>query len=323
MKPLALFLMLAGTACSAPQSAPGASAPAPASTNTADIAPENLMRHVSVLAHDSMEGRRMGTPGAARARAYLVRQFREVGLQPIGDSYDVAWTTPLDSGRTAGTNIVGVIRGSREPNRYIVLTGHYDHLGFGRPVNGDSLYNGADDNASGVAAILEIARWLRANPPRHSVIVVAFDGEEGGLRGAVAFVANPPVPLGQIALNINLDMVGRNTRNELYAAGAAPRPFLRPYLDSVVADALPLVLKLGHDRPGVPGEDDWTNQSDQAPFHRAGIPFVYFGEEDHPDYHRPGDHTERLMPEFFARAATAVLRTLLILDRNLQNFPSR
>lgn len=282
-----------------------------------------LMRHVRVLAHDSLEGRRIGTPGNAKARAYVIRAFGEAGLQPIGGSLELPFQySARDSSRHTGVNIAGVVRGSASPDRYIVVSAHYDHLGYSRAVGGDSLYNGADDNASGTGAVIELARWFARNRPRHSIIFVALDGEEGGLRGARAFVAQPPVPIAQIALNVNLDMVGRNASNVLYAAGAHPWPFLRPYLDSVVTGA-PVTLRLGHDRPGVQGEDDWTFQSDQGPFHQAGIPFVYFGEEDHPDYHRPSDHAERLIPGFYAGAATVVLRTILIMDRNLQHFPSR
>ena len=318
---IAAVALLAG--CGSAPRTPAIDGPAPASTYTADVPPENLMQHAHALAHDSMQGRRIGSPGNAKARTYVVRQFRDVGLQPVGESLEAPFTAGPDSAPRRGVNVIGVVRGTATPDRYIVLSAHYDHVGIGRPVNGDSLYNGADDNASGTAAIIEIARWLHANPPRHSVIVAAFDGEENGLLGARAFVANPPVPRAQIALNINLDMVGRNARNELWAAGAHSYPFLRPLLDTVVAGMTGLTLRLGHDRPGVQGEDDWTMQSDQAAFHRARIPFVYLGEEDHPDYHRPSDHPDRLMPEFFARAATAALRLLLIADRNLQNFPSR
>jgi Zn-dependent M28 family amino/carboxypeptidase len=137
-----------------------------------------------------------------------------------------------------------------------------------------------------------------------------------GLIGAGAFVRQPPVPAGRIVLNVNMDMVGRNARNELYAAGASHYPFLRPYLDSVAARA-PITLRLGHDDPNGPRRDDWTTQSDQGQFHRARIPFVYFGVEDHPDYHRPTDDAERLAPAFYAGAAATVLDAVRTLDRNL------
>jgi Zn-dependent M28 family amino/carboxypeptidase len=205
-----------------------------------------------------------------------------------------------------------MMRGRTNPERYIVVTAHFDHVG----VRQDQIYNGADDNASGTAALMEIARWFAANPPMHSIIFAALDYEEGGLIGARGFVASPPVPASSIVLNVNMDMVGRNTKNELFAAGTSHYPFLRPYLDSVAARA-PITLRFGHDDPNGPPRDDWTSQSDHGAFHRAGIPFVYFGVEDHPDYHQPTDDVERLMPQFFAGAATTVLDAVRTLDRNL------
>jgi endonuclease/exonuclease/phosphatase family metal-dependent hydrolase len=143
------------------------------------------------------------------------------------------------------------------------------------------------------------------------------DGEEGGLTGAREFVRVPPVPQDRIVMNVNLDMVGRNERGELYAAGTSHSPFLRPYLDSLARRPNSIKLLLGHDDPNGPRRDDWTTQSDHAAFHRAGIPFIYFGVEDHPDYHRPTDVVERLMPEFFAGAANTVLAALRAFDSNL------
>jgi Zn-dependent M28 family amino/carboxypeptidase len=209
-------------------------------------------------------------------------------------------------------NLVGSVRGSATPDRYIVVTAHYDHVG----VRNGEIFNGADDNASGTAALVELARQLRQNPPAHSVLIVALDGEEGGLTGAREFVRAPPVPVSGIVVNVNLDMVGRNDKGELYAAGTSHYPFLRPYLDSV-ATRSSITLTFGHDNRDGPRSDDWTSQSDHAAFHRAGIPFIYFGVEDHPDYHRPTDVAERLMPEFFAGAANTVLDAIRTFDRHL------
>jgi hypothetical protein len=310
---LALALLAAiatGCASSTPQ-------PAAVSTDAASadaIRADALMAHVSVLAADSMEGRLIGTPGSARARAYLVRAFADAGLQPIGPTFEAAveMVSPRDSTIRRGTNVVGQVRGRTAPERYIVVSAHYDHVG----VRQGEIYNGADDDASGTAALIEIARWFRANPPAHSLVFVAFDGEEGGMVGSREFVRQPPVPASGIVLNVNLDMVGRNAKNELYAAGTSHYPFLRPYLDSVAARA-PITLRLGHDDPTGPARDNWTTQSDHASFHRARIPFVYFGVEDHPDYHRPTDDTERLMPTFFGGAVTTVRDAIRVLDRNL------
>lgn len=269
-----------------------------------------LMRDVEALAHDSMEGRRIGTPGGARAREYLSRALAATGVTRVGDS----WTQPFEARRETlalrGANLIGVVRGTARPGRYLVVTAHYDHVGVLR----GQVYNGADDNASGTAALLALARAAARRPLAHSVLFVLLDGEEGGLTGARHFVANAPVPLESIVVNVNLDMVGRNDRNELYAAGTSHYPALRPVLDSVASRA-PIVLRFGHDRPGIQGEDDWTTQSDHAAFHARGIPFIYFGEEDHPDYHRPTDDAERLMPAFFAGAVATIHDALRALDR--------
>jgi Zn-dependent M28 family amino/carboxypeptidase len=307
---LAAVLLAAGCASSTPQAAVNSTAASAADA----IGAEGLMAHVSVLAADSMEGRLIGSPGSARARAYLVRAFADAGLQPIGASFEVPvqMVSPRDSTLRRGTNLVGVIRGRTTPDRYIAVTAHYDHVG----VRQGQIYNGADDDASGTAALIEIARWFRDHPPAHSLVFVAFDGEEGGMVGSREFVRQPPVPIERILLDVNLDMVGRNAKNELYAAGTSHHPVLRPFLDSV-AQGAPVTLRFGHDDPNGPRQDDWTTQSDHASFHRAGIPFVYFGVEDHPDYHRPTDDTERLMPAFFAGAVTTVRDAIRVLDRNL------
>ena len=279
---------------------------------SAVLAPDALMRHVSMLAADSMRGRLVGTPENAKARAYVANQFSAAGLQPVKGSFEQPVEVRRDTLVRRAINVVGMVRGKADADRYIVVTAHFDHVG----VRNGEIYNGADDNASGTGALIEIARWFAANPPSHSILFVGLDAEEGGLIGARGFVANPPVPLASIALNVNMDMVGRNTKNELYAAGTSHYPFLKPHLDSVAARS-GILLRLGHDDPNGPASDNWTTQSDHAAFHAAGIPFVYFGVEDHPDYHRPTDDTERLMPQFYAGAATTVLDAIRSFDRNL------
>lgn len=280
------------------------------------ITPDEVMRHARILAADSMEGRLIDTPGSAKARAYLLREFATAGLRPLGRSFEQPFTRQnlRDNTTTPGVNLVGVVRGTERPDQYIVLTAHYDHVGTR---NGE-IFNGADDNASGTSALLAIARRLAAQPLRHSVLIVAFDGEEGGLAGARAFVESPPVPREQLRLNINMDMLGRNERNELYVAGTYHTPTLRPLLEPVARRA-PITLRFGHDDPSGPRRDDWTTQSDHGAFHRAGIPFLYFGVEDHPDYHRPTDDAERLMPAFLAGAANTVLDAVRSIDAGLDD----
>ncbi len=268
-----------------------------------------LIHDVGVLAHDSMEGRATATPGSARARRWLLTEFAAIGLEPPAGGHEQPFAIAAGEGAPTGVNLVGVIPGRRRPERVLVVGAHYDHLGIRR----DAIHNGADDDASGVAAVLELARWFRAHPPASTVVVALFDAEEAGSVGSEAFVRGPPVPLDRVAAMVNLDMVGRNAADELWIAGPAHWPRLAPVAEAAARRSA-LTVRLGHDRPGVAGVDDWTDASDHGPFHEAGIPFLYFGEEDHADYHRPTDDVERIQPAFLLGAAETVLDALLVLD---------
>ena len=285
---------------------------APASAQSASVDGAALLRDLETLAADSMEGRLVGTPGSARAREYIIKRFKEAGIQPLGAGYEqpFTFTGRGDQAERAGVNLVGVVRGRRVPDRYIVVTAHYDHLG----VRNGQVFNGADDNASGVAALIAAAARLNADKPNHSILLVAFDAEEAGLRGARAFVASPPVPLASMALNVNLDMVARDAGNVLFASGTSHYPYLKPYLEKVARP--PVVLKFGHDVAGSK-EDDWTRDSDHFPFHDAKIPFVYFGVEDEAQHHKATDDAETVTKEFFVGAANTILAAIRTLDANL------
>ena len=272
-----------------------------------------LLKDLDTLASDVMEGRLVGTPGSARAREYIIRRFKEAGIQPVGSGYEhrFTFTGRGDQTERAGVNVVGAIRGRRTPDRYIVVTAHYDHLG----VRNGEVFNGADDNASGVAAMIAVAARLNADKPEHSILFVAFDAEEAGLRGARAFVAAPPVPLASMALNVNLDMVARDAGNVLFASGTSHYPSLKPYLEKTARP--PVVLKFGHDVAGSK-EDDWTRDSDHFPFHDAKIPFVYFGVEDEAQHHKATDDAATVTKEFFVGAANTILAAIRSLDANLE-----
>jgi len=273
-----------------------------------------LLEDVRVLSADSMAGRRTGTPGGVKARAYVAAAFARAGLKPFEGGYarGFSFATGRDSTRVEGANLVGYLEGSERGDRFIVVSAHYDHLG----VQNGQVFNGADDNASGTAALVAIAEYFAAHRPRHSMIFAAMDAEEAGLRGAQAFVAAPPVAREAIVLDVNLDMVSHSERGELYAAGAHHYPALRPYLERLAARA-PVKLLLGHDAPTLPPGDDWTSSSDHGAFHAVRIPFVYFGVEDHADYHRPTDDFETITPEFFVHAAETVAAFIADVDRGL------
>ncbi|HUE96525.1 MAG TPA: M28 family peptidase [Longimicrobiaceae bacterium] len=270
-----LFTVLTATACSAQ-----VTDPQPRSTDLA-VDSARLVEHVRFLAAPEREGRATGSPGNAAAREYVAEAFREVGLTPVAGEWLHAFGPgfgPSPGAAAAGINLLGLVRGREQPDRFIVVTAHYDHLGQ----RGNLVFHGADDNASGTAALIELARHFVRHTPRHSILFAALDAEEQGLLGARAFVAAPPCPLEAIALNVNLDMVSRNEAGELYAAGTYHYPTLAP-LVAEVARTAPVRLLTGHDEPAGRAGDDWTHLSDHGAFHALGIPFLYFGVEDHAD----------------------------------------
>ena len=310
--------LLALAACVAWQGAAQSSRPDGAAAPRSDVLDAaQLLADARTLSSDEMEGREAGRAGGARARAYVEKRFKEAGLKPFGASYlqPFKFSHRREAGLRDGANVVGYVGGTAQPDRYLVVSAHYDHVG----VRDGEIFNGADDNASGVAGLLAMAARFARRPPKHSIIFVAFDAEETGMNGSRTFVAEPPVDLKRIALNVNLDMIGRNDKGELYAAGANLYPHLRPLVGRAAARARVKLLQ-GHDDPKL-GPNDWTFQSDHGAFHRAGVPFLYFGVEDHRDYHRPTDDFENLSPDFFVRAAETVLAAVELLDAELPERP--
>lgn len=274
---------------------------------------QQLLRDLSVLAADSMEGRLVGSRGSERARRYIEQAFRDAGLIAFGDSYEHEFTFGgPNGGQRTGTNVIGLVRGQGRSRRTIVVSAHYDHLG----IRTGRIFNGADDNGSGTAALLELARIFSADPPEHDLIFLATDAEEEGLQGARAFVADPPIPLERIALNINMDMISRSD-SVLYAAGTNHYPNLRSPLQALIRIA-GVTLRLGHDDSVRTDEEDWTSASDHGPFHQRNIPFIYFGVEDHVDYHRPSDDFSNINPEFYERAVETILLAIRAFDHDLE-----
>ncbi|WP_420384665.1 M20/M25/M40 family metallo-hydrolase [Roseivirga sp.] len=270
---------------------------------------EFMLEDLRKLSHDAAEGRRTGTKGAEAARRFIIKQLEDMRAKSLQDDYRHPFTFTTSRGDTIqGENIVAYIKG--EEQTAFVITAHYDHLG----VRNGEVYNGADDNASGVAALLALVEYFKSNKPRHTLVFAALDGEEMGLQGAKAFVNDMSIPQELLKLNINMDMISMNDKNELYVAGTSHYPNLKPIIEKV--DVLPLQLKFGHDTPDL-GNDDWTNASDHGPFHQKGIPFLYFGVEDHANYHKPTDDFENVNQDFYIKAAHAILDCILALDASL------
>ncbi|MBB5637495.1 Zn-dependent M28 family amino/carboxypeptidase [Pedobacter cryoconitis] len=261
---------------------------------------DQLINDVKILSSDKYEGRKTGTKGAELARAYIAKRFKEIGLRSYTScsGYQQSFSfSGIDDPKINGKNMIGYIKGTT--SKVIVISAHYDHLGI---ING-KIYNGADDNASGVAGLLKIATHYARNKPMYTMIFAAFDAEEFGRKGSEHFVNHPPVDIKKIKLNLNLDMISHNDKGELYAAGTYKYPQLKSYIATTNPD---LKILFGHDNSKL-ATDDWTNQSDQAAFNAVNIPFIYFGVEDHKDYHKASDTFENINQTFFINAANGIL----------------
>jgi Zn-dependent M28 family amino/carboxypeptidase len=304
------------------------SACGPRETAAPEPARAQALVDLETLSSDAMEGRYVGSEGSARARAYLLERFEATGLQPVGEDFEHAFPVerPIDfrdpdadRETLTGVNLIGRFpgRSGETGGPVMIITAHYDHLG----VRDGEIFNGADDNASGVAAMLAVADMFSETPPAHEVIFAALDAEEGGLNGARALVADSPVPLDRVALNLNLDMVAQNEAGEIYVAGLHHFPWLSPHIDRVEAQAPATVLR-GHDSPEW-GDQDWTRQSDHFAFFSAGIPFLYFGVEDHEHYHRPSDTFETIPQDRFLDFVRTVQIAARELDGSLSDIAAQ
>jgi len=277
---------------------------------TADL----IGRHVGALAADSMRGRATPSPELEKAAAYVAVEFQRAGLEPSGDSGGFLWRYPIGRGSTVprlqAPNVVGVLPGRDSALRgeYVAVVAHMDHLGVGRRVKGDSIYNGADDNASGTAGVMALAAAFAAQPerPRRSVLFLVVSGEERGLWGSRAFVAHPSVPLDSIVGLVNLDMIGRNRPDSVYLNGWG-KTTVSDLVRRLAAAHPELGLAVGpdvEDRPQTPAD------SDHYPFQHVGIPYVFFYTGEHADYHEPSDEPARLDADKAARVARLALYTV-------------
>ncbi len=266
----------------------------------------SLFNDLKVLSSDGMEGRKTGTAGNKKARQYIQNRFDEIGLNLYEENSLHEFETPGETFKV-GYNIIGFLPGRSKD--VIVISAHYDHLG----IKDGQIFNGSDDNASGVSVLLYLAEKARKSDLHHTLIFVTFDAEEEGLLGAHAFVANPPVPIEKIIFNVNFDMVSRNGSKEIFASGTYHNPRFRDMIRDWRGD-YPIKIRLGHDNPG-DKKNDWTNSSDHAAFHKMGIPYLYFGVEDHEDYHKSTDTYDKTDFEFFGQVAKVLSDLVLRLDK--------
>lgn len=301
-----LFLMLSLAVTLAARLPAQAAAPA---AEPRSAAAARLAADLAWLADDARAGRLTGTPQADTVAAWIARQFAAAGLVPAGTEewwqpFRVAEDAPSVAGTgvggSTGRNVLGLVRG-RDPARrdeVIVVGAHYDHLGTGvagslSPEWRGQVHNGADDNASGTAALVEIARQVAAQPPARSVLFIAFSGEELGLLGSAHYVREPVVPISRTIAMLNLDMVGRLREGRLLALGAATAAEFPALLDSLNQSA-------GFD---LRASGDGYGRSDHASFYVAKVPVIHFFTDLHEDYHRASDDAERLDVEGVARVA--------------------
>lgn len=291
---------------------------------------DRLSTHVHVMASDSLEGRGLGTVGKDRATAYLVRHFEAAGLTPLGSNGFVqAFPLRFQLVNVEAYNVVGMLEGSDPAlkEEYIVLGAHYDHLGFSITRDGRTVFPGADDNASGTAALIELARLMASAPsrPARSIIFAAFDAEESGLLGAEEFVRNPPVPLPAIKAMFSLDMVGMLSANgglTLTGMGTLENGIA---LARSVAERHTLALK------GMSATLE--RRTDTWPFGREGIPAIHAFTGLTSPYHKPEDTADLLdysgmetvvhflqdlVVEMANRPALSPSRALLKLQRPIQ-----
>jgi hypothetical protein len=221
------------------------------------------------------------------------------------------------SGNTANPpNVVGILEGSdpQLKNTYVVYSAHMDHVGVGRPdAQGDSIYNGADDDASGTTAVMEIAQAFASmqTKPKRSLIFVLVSGEEKGLFGSAHFVKNPPVPAKQMVANINVDMVGRNAPDTTVAIGQ-DYSSLGPTMQAVNKAHPELKLTVA---PDLWPEENLFVRSDHFNFAKAEIPAIFFTSGLHEDYHKPSDEPETIDNDKLARTA----RLLFYLGYDVAN----
>jgi Zn-dependent M28 family amino/carboxypeptidase len=286
------------------------------------VLPEpHVAEDVAYLASDALGGRLVGTPGADSAAEHIARRFAKAGLQRPQAGWFQEFTVSRESqqaqkagvGGATGRNVIGLLPGRDKKRRdeVIVVGAHYDHLGGGLfgaldPDSAGRPHNGADDNASGVATMLEVAQRLAQSRPDRTIVFVAFTGEELGLLGSAWYVRNPVAPVARTTAMINFDMVGRLTNDRLIVYGTETAKEFPALLDSLNRTA-------GFD---LKARGDGYGPSDQSSFYAVKLPVLHLFTDLHEDYHRATDDAERLnVPGMLRIAAFATALVQDLADR--------
>ncbi len=257
----------------------------------------SLKNDVTYLADDKLEGRETGTKGAELAADYISKRFAELGLQPKGDNatfFQVfnqkpkgvhGETLPDSVKEISVKNVIGFIDNGAATT--VVIGAHYDHLGYGDEgslnTGEKAIHNGADDNASGTSALLQIAKDLKGKNANNNYLLIAFSGEEKGLWGSNYYSKNTTIPVTSINYMINMDMVGRLAENKLAIYGTGTSPVWNDLLKKVIPDT----IKLTKTESGI-------GPSDHTSFYLKDIPVLHFFTGQHADYHKPSDDVDKI-----------------------------
>lgn len=288
----------------------------------AAISTENIKKHVHYLASDKLKGRGAGTKEEEKAAKYLAKQFKKAGLQPKGDdggwyhnftfkkSSDPHGNVAPDAPRVDSRNVVAYLDNGAPHT--IVIGAHYDHLGLGHDRNSldanpvGKIHNGADDNASGTAGVLELARYFAKNgvKEQHNFLFLCFSGEELGLMGSKRFTESPTVDLSKVNFMINMDMIGRlNEEKRIMVGGVGTAPDFVPLLNSLNGG-----LTVKQDSAGI-------GPSDHTSFYLKNIPVLFFFTGQHSDYHKPTDDAEKVNYDGVKEVLDYAVRLIESLDQ--------
>ncbi len=278
---------------------------------------DTLLNHLSYLSSDQLQGRKFGTIGSTLAQDYIIKQLKELNVQPLNSSYLAPFTINGFFKDTVANNIVAFIKGSEFPDQYILLSAHYDHLGK----KGSKVFNGADDNASGTSALLYFGKLLKQKPLRYSVILLFTDAEEANLKGAKAFVTNQADLLSSIKLNVNVDMIAgsKSTKYLRYISRGLPQLLNSADIEAFAEVDEDSILKQGFRQQNRRENKNinWNLASDHGVFFKLNIPFIYYGVGTHNNYHQTSDTFENINHEFFSQATNIIYQQLRFIDQKL------